>query len=137
MAIWEIEHTADLGLEVEEPDLPTLFSSGGQALYGILVDINGVRPTEEVVVSARGGGWEDLFHAWLCELLAVFNLQGFVGRQCDIINLNEGEVEGLVKGERLDLKRHCFHTEIKGVTYHDFRVWNENDRWCARVIFDV
>ena len=137
MATREIEHTADLGLEVEEADLPTLFSSGGLALYGILVDINGVRPTEEVVVSARGEDREDLFHAWLCELLAVFNLRGFVGRQCDIIRLNEGEVEGLVRGERLDLKRHCFHTEIKGVTYHDFRVWNENHRWRARVIFDV
>jgi len=58
---------------VEESDLPTLFSSGGQALYGLLVDINGVRPKEEVVVSATGEGWEELFHAWLRELLAQFN----------------------------------------------------------------
>jgi len=55
MAIREIEHTADLGIEVEASDLPTLFSSGGQALYGLLVDINGVRPEEEVVVSPGAG----------------------------------------------------------------------------------
>ncbi len=137
MATREIEHTADLGLEVEGPDLPTLFSSGGQALYGILVDINGVRSKEEVVVLATGEGWEELFHAWLRELLAQFNLNGFVGKECEIKSLREDRVEGLLRGERLDLKRHRFYTEIKGVTYHEFRVWNENDRWCARVIFDV
>ena len=46
-------------------------------------------------------------------------------------------VDGLVRGERLDLERHRFYTEIKGVTYHDFRVWQENGCWHARVIFDV
>ncbi len=137
MATREIDHTADLGLEVQGLDLPTLFSSGGQALYRILVDIKGVRPEQEVVVSAKGEGWGELFHAWLRELLAQFNLHGFVGRQCEIISLHEGAVEGLVKGERLDLRRHRFHTEIKGVTYHDFRVWKEKGRWRARVIFDV
>lgn len=137
MATREIEHTADIGIEVEASDLPTLFSSGGEALYGLLVDINGVRPKEEVVVSVTGEGWEELFHAWLRELLAQFNLSGFVGRQCEIKSIREGGVEGLVRGERLDLKRHRFYTEIKGVTYHDFRVWKENDHWWARVIFDV
>jgi len=37
----------------------------------------------------------------------------------------------------LDLSRHRFRTEIKGVTYHDFKVWQENGAWHARVIFDV
>jgi SHS2 domain-containing protein len=40
-------------------------------------------------------------------------------------------------GEKLDLARHGFRTEIKGVTYHDFKVWQEDGEWRARVIFDV
>jgi len=37
----------------------------------------------------------------------------------------------------LDPKRHDFHTEIKGVTYHDFKLWQEAGAWHARIIFDV
>ena len=137
MATREIEHTADLGIEVEGRDLPTLFTSAGEALYGLMVDTKGVSSKEEMMVSAAGEGWEELFHGWLRELLAQFNLHGFVGKQIEIRNVREGRVEGLVRGERLDLERHRFHTEIKGVTYHDFKVWQENDHWRARVIFDV
>lgn len=135
--IREIDHTADLGLEIEGRDLPGLFSSGGEAIYGLIADPEGIELKEEILVSATGESWEELFHAWLCELLAQFNLRGFVGRRCEVENLEPGRVRARIKGEPLDLKRHRFHTEIKGVTYHGFRVWQETGKWHARVIFDV
>ena len=136
-AFREIEHTADLGLEIEAGDLPGLFSSGGEALYGLIADPSGIEQKEEISVSATGEGWEELFHSWLCELLAQFNLKGFVGKQCHVQRVEPGRVEAQIKGEILDLKRHRFYTEIKGVTYHGFKVWHENGKWRARVIFDV
>lgn len=133
----EIEHTADLGIEVEGADLPGLFSAAGEALYQLIADPNGIEPKKEIAVSAAGEGWEELFHAWLCELLAQFNLKGFVGKHCVVQHLEAHRVEALVRGETLDLKRHRFHTEIKGVTYHGLKVWQEQGRWRAQVIFDV
>lgn len=133
----QIEHTADLGIEIEADSVPALFSSGAEALYGLIADPSGIEEKEEISVTATGEGWEELFHAWLCELLAQFNLKGFVGKRCEVEKIVPGRVEGRIEGEKLDLKRHRFHTEIKGVTYHGFRVWQENGRWCARVIFDV
>ena len=136
-AFREIEHTADLGIEVEGVDLPSLFSAAGRALYGLIADPGGIELKEEIAVSATGEGWEELFHAWLCELLAQFNLKGFVGKRCEVKRVEPGRVEARVRGETLDLKRHRFHTEIKGVTYHGLKVWQENGRWHARVILDV
>ncbi len=133
----EIDHTADLGIEVEAMDLPSLFSSAGEALYRLMADPSGMESKEEVEVSATGEGWEELFHSWLCELLAQFNLKGFIGKRCEVTRVEPGRVEARVKGEILDLKRHRFHTEIKGVTYHGLKVWQENSTWHARVIFDV
>ena len=133
----EIEHTADLGIEAEAENLPALFAAAGEALSGLIADPSGVELKEEIAVSATGDGWEELLHAWLCELLAQFNLKGFVGKHCEIMRLEPSCVQGLVKGETLDLKRHRFHTEIKGVTYHGFKVWQEDGAWHARVIFDV
>ena len=133
----QIEHTADLGVEIEAADLPGLFSSGAEALFGLIADPGGIEEKGEITVTATGEGWEELFHAWLRELLAQFNLKGFVGRRCEVDEVVPGSAEGRIKGETLDLKRHRFYTEIKGVTYHGFRVWQENGRWRARVIFDV
>ncbi len=133
----EIEHTADLGIEVEGEDLSGLFSAAGEALYGLLADRSGILLKEKITVSATGEGWEELFHAWLCELLAQFNLKGFIGKECRIHKIEPGRVEALIRGECLDLERHCFYTEIKGVTYHDFKVWQDKQCWRARVIFDV
>jgi SHS2 domain-containing protein len=133
----EIEHTADLGIEVEAEELPTLFASAGEALYGLIADPAGIAAKQTIAVSATGDGWDELLHAWLSELLAQFNLKGFVGKECEVKKIGANRVEGEVKGESLDLKRHRFHTEIKGVTYHDLKVWQESGLWRARVIFDV
>jgi protein archease len=133
----EIEHTADLGFEITAVDLPQLFASAGEALYALIADPATIESREDIKISATGDNPEDLLHAWLCELLALFNVQGFVGKRCEIAQISDGQVQGRVSGETLDVKRHAFHTEIKGVTYHDFKVWQEAGAWHARIIFDV
>ena len=133
----QIEHTADLGVEVTASELAPLFSTASEALYSLIANPATIENRSELTVSATGTGVEELLHAWLCELLALFNTDGFIGKRCAIVHLSDERVEGKIAGEKLDLTRHDFHTEIKGVTYHDYRVWNENGEWHARVIFDV
>ena len=133
----EIEHTADLGIEVTAVDMPSLFSSAAQALYALIAGTDTIEMREEVRVSAGGDGPEELLHAWLCESLALFNLRNFIGKGCDVTQVTAERVDGIIKGEKLDPTRHRFHTEIKGVTYHGFQVWQEDGLWHARVIFDV
>jgi SHS2 domain-containing protein len=136
-AFREIEHTADLGIEVDADDLPALFASAGEALFALIAESASIEERESITVSAAADGPEELLHAWLCELLAQFNIKGFVAKRCEVRSITNERVDGMIKGEKLDLARHGFRTEIKGVTYHDFRVWQENGRWHARVIFDV
>jgi SHS2 domain-containing protein len=136
-AFREIEHTADLGIEVDGVDLPALFACAGEALFGLIADSASIEERESITLSAVGDGPEELLHAWLCELLAQFNINGFVAKRCEVLSITNDRVSGITKGEKLDLARHGFRAEIKGVTYHDFKVWQENGRWHARVIFDV
>jgi SHS2 domain-containing protein len=135
--VCEIDHTADLGFELTASDIPSLFSSAANALYELIADPDGVETREEVTISATCDTREELFHSWLCELLAQFNLNGFIAKHCEIVAVDERHVEARLAGEKLDLTRHRFHTEIKGVTYHAFKVWQEKGSWHARVIFDV
>ena len=133
----EIEHTADLGVEVTAATFPALLAASGEALFALIADPRNIDLREEIVVSASGDEPEELLHAWLCELLAGFNIEGFIGKKCSIDQITAGRLNGTIRGEKLDLNRHRFRTEIKGVTYHQFRVWQEAGLWHARIIFDV
>src|SRR5204862_253412 len=44
----EIEHTADLGLEVEAPSLPLLFERAGLGMLALMIDLAAVEPREQV-----------------------------------------------------------------------------------------
>ena len=133
----EIDHTADLAVEITGTTFPDLLAASGEALFSLIADPENIEMRNEIVVSAIGDGPEELLHAWLCELLARFNIAGFVGKNCAIDRITADRVDGRIRGEKLDLTRHGFRTEIKGVTYHDFRVWQEDGVWRARIIFDV
>jgi SHS2 domain-containing protein len=133
----EIEHTADLAIEAEGENPAELFAAAAEGFYALIADPAGIEHKQAISVSAAGSGWEDLLQAWLSELLAEFNLHGFIGKNCAITHIEAGSVNGKVEGEPLDLKRHRFHTEIKAVTYHEHRVWQDGGAWRARVIFDV
>src|SRR5438128_10032116 len=112
----EIEHTADLGIEVTAPDLPTLFASAGEALYSLIANPATVQSEEGIAVSATGSGTEDLLHEWLSELLALSNIRRLIGKRGELSHLTEEQVVGQISGENIDLQMHTFHTEMKGVT---------------------
>jgi SHS2 domain-containing protein len=133
----EIEHTADFGVEVTAATFPALLAASGEALFALIADPRDIHLREEIIVCASGDEPEQLLHAWLCELLARFNIESFVGGKCAIHQITADRVDGTIRGEKLDLNRHRFRTEIKGVTYHEFRVWQEGGLWHARIIFDV
>jgi len=133
----EIDHTADLGIEAEGESPAELFTAAAEGLYALIAEPADIEPKQKISVSATGDGWEALLQAWLSELLAEFNLHGFIGERCAITRIERGAVDAKLEGEPLDLQRHRFHTEIKAVTYHDLKVWQDGGVWRARVIFDV
>ncbi|MGE0821099.1 MAG: archease [Candidatus Binatia bacterium] len=133
----EIEHTADLGIEVEA-DTPTeLFRCAGLALFSLMVHPAGVHAREMREVSVHADDWEDLLHEWLSWLLHSFLQDGFIAVAIEVIVINETTIHARLSGEKLDYMRHEFETEIKAVTYHQLSVRQEDGRWKARVIFDV
>ena len=112
----EIEHTADLAVEMTGATFPALLAVAGQALFTLIADPENIEMRDEILVFATGNGPEELLHAWLCELLARFNIDGFVAKSCAIDQVTAHRVNGRIRGEKLDLTRLGFLTEIKGVT---------------------
>ena len=133
----EVEHTADLGLEIEAPTLALLFERAGLAMLGLMADLGRVEPRERRALGVEAEGREQLLHDWLQALLVALGVNGFLACELDIQQLSDRVVRGTMCGEPFDPARHEIYTEIKGATYHQLAVRETESGWWARVIFDV
>lgn len=122
------EHTADIGIEVEAPDLAQAFA---EAAYGLTEVITGgrlARPRKtpaEGAVSLMAEDVESLLVRWLSELLFLFEMEGFiVGAAAIRIDEKEGDwdLKGELKGEPYDPQVHGYGSEVKAITYHCLKV---------------
>lgn len=158
----EIEHTADLGMEVEAASLEELFeraAAGTMALVrssdeadapderlgsrtrpsaapGALPAAPGPVP-RMIRIQLDGGTEEDLASLlvrWLRELLYLQEVEGFVYGQATFERLDESGLRATVRPAP-DTSPQI--RELKGVTYHGLEVKRVGDRWRARVIFDI
>ena len=147
----EIEHTADIGVEIYGATLEELFQNAGYALFDTIVEARTIQPSVSRIVAVEGQDIEALLMNWLRELLYLCSVEQEVYGHFGVKNLScsgslpnchtpdscTARMEAIVKGEPLDSQKHRFETEIKAITYHQFAVTQSNTCWQARVIFDV
>ncbi|PIE34948.1 protein archease [candidate division KSB3 bacterium] len=133
----EIEHTADVGVDVYGSSFEELLQHAGYALFDTIVDASTIQPAIERTVRISGTDEESLLMNWLRELLYLFSVEQEVYTEFVIQSSHAFQVTAVLKGEALDCERHRFETELKAVTYHQFSVVKEGEQWKARVIFDV
>ena len=143
-----LEHTADLGLELEAPSLPELFLRAARGAMWMVLERwppaseepdSATRKLELAEETA-----EALFRAWLRSLLLWEELDGFVTTGARI-SLFPSPACGAPDGLGLALTAQVEGAmdegprvrEIKGVTLHGLRVERVGDDWHGQVIFDV
>jgi protein archease len=132
----EIEHTGDVGIEIEADSRAELFRRAAIAIAQLMVDTAEVRVHQirELIVPAADDA--DLIHDMLSSLLRLFLVEGFIWSAA-AVGERGGGLNVRLSGEPFDPVRHEFHQEIKAVTYHQLSVRNADGRWRATVIFDV
>ena len=138
----ELDHPADVFLEIRGGDLPQLFENALFALYDQVVELRGFGSGHERTVVATGPTVAEALRSLLAEALYRFDTEGYVATAAavTVATRQEGEVEAKARlsGEILDRKRHTLLTEVKAVTYHRLAVWEvPAGGWRATVLFDV
>lgn len=131
------EHVSDIGLRIYGSSFKDLLENAGLALFDQMADLSKVSAVETVEVSAEGDTVEELFMAWLRELLYIFHGERYLLKEFEVTRLEKGSVKGIAKGERIDPGKHVMHGEVKGATYHKLEVKEIDGKWEAKVILDV
>ena len=133
-----VEHTADMGLLVRGKSLSELLTNAAQGLFETIAVVDTVDETTSIEIHLTAESVEDLFVAWLDELIFQHETKETFFKRSDIHQCSETEVSATVYGEPANFDKHEVYTEIKSVTYHQLQVVQKPDgSWFAQVIFDL
>jgi SHS2 domain-containing protein len=132
-----IEHTADIGIEVEADTLSELFEGTAAAMFSLIVEPETVRQTDERELTLEAGDLEELLFMWLNELLFIMYADDLLFSRFEVTDIEDSRLNATARGEEIDPERHRVDEEIKAATYHEMMVEHQDNGWKARVIFDV
>lgn len=133
----QLPHTADLAWRLWGASLPELFENAGRALSATLTDRRYLRRRETREVSLASGDREALLVDWLNHLLYLFDIDGFLGRDFQVLTLTPERLEARVWGEKFDAARHPEKTAVKAATFHQLSIVPAGDGWQATVVLDL
>jgi SHS2 domain-containing protein len=134
-----LEHTADIGVQVEAESLRQAFSEAGIALFGIMTDTAPFKPVEKVSVSARGDDMQSLLYSYLEELIFIFDTHGLVIVRIDVQEITADPFTIVAEGwgERFDPEKHESRAGVKAITYHRMAVETEGGKNLLRYFVDI
>ena len=134
---WEhYSHTADMGIRGFGQSMEEAFENAALAMIAVNVDLDKIQPKEEIVILSNEQDRELLFISWLNNLLYEITTRKMFFSKFKV-EIKHGRLTGHAWGERLDFKKHEPCSEIKGISYSDLKVTNENGKWTAQCIVDL
>ena len=117
--------------------LPELFEQAAEALTFILTDPETIRikKTRKLLLEAKTD--EELLITWLNEFVYLFDTEGLLFKDFEVLSIHDHHLEALAQGEIYMEGRHPIKTAVKAATYHQLKIENHQGVWTAQVIFDL
>lgn len=138
-----LDHTADIGVELEAPSREALFEEALQAFTDAVTVLETVEPAAGRRIELAAETPEDLLVLFLEELLYLFEVDGLLFRRAhveitEITEAGEGlSLAAVLEGEPYEPAKHPIKVLVKGVTYHRLAAEPRGGGWYGRVIFDI
>ena len=134
-----LEHITDAYVEAYGSSLSEAFDQSGRALVNLMFDIENANGLFPVTISAEGTDELELLYNWLEAVLLTVVVEGQIMSEFDIrINSDSMlKLESSTMIESINMIKHAYKTEVKGITYHAMEVTHENGLVIIRYIVDL
>lgn len=132
-----LDHTADVGVIVYGRDLKALFENAGGAFFHLISDLRKVKSRIEKRIEIGGEPLERLMVDWLSQLLYLHDVENLLFKKFRVESVGEDGLKATAAGEPFQEEVHVIKTQVKAVTYHQIKVYQEDEGWKAQIIFDL
>ena len=102
-----------------------------------MTDPETIRSKETRTIELQANDPEELLIDWLNEFIYLFETQGLLFGDFDVLSLNPQSLKATARGEPYDESRHPIKTTVKSATHHQLQIRREKDVWKAQVILDL
>ena len=131
-----LDHTGDVGVKIYAETLEQVFQLAAASMFHIICT-DEVADVKSRIIKVEGADLEQLLVNWLSELNFFFQTEQFLLADVRLLKIDGLMLTAEVSGEKVDVKKHNIHTEIKAVTYHKLKVEHKEEKWTVQVIFDI
>jgi tRNA nucleotidyltransferase (CCA-adding enzyme) len=137
-ANWEhFSHEADMGVRGRGSSREQAFEQAALALVALTVDPGRVEPVEEVKIACQAPDQEVLLVDWLNACVYEMATRKMVFGRFEV-ELADNRLAARAWGEKVEPARHALGVEVKGATYTELRVGQDDEgRWTAQCVVDV
>jgi SHS2 domain-containing protein len=135
-----LDHMTDAIVEAYGSTLEEAFENAAKGLIDTMLDLKSVRPKQEITFSLKGHDLYSLLFDWLDKVMLSVVADGIAISEFSVKVTQQDScyaLEGITRGEKLDLERHGYKVEIKAVTYHEMEIKYEKDRIIVRFLLDL
>ena len=132
--------TADIAFEATGKNLNGLFESCAMAVEDTMVETKGIKTNVSKEIKLSDKELEKLLFDFLNELVYMkdADLLLFSKVKCSIKeSKGKYSLVAVLKGEKIDTKRHELRNDIKAVTWHMFKIEKIRTGYKALIIVDV
>jgi SHS2 domain-containing protein len=130
----QIDHTADLALEIWAPTEAELLAEAARAVVAIMIDEGSLDETARRELVLDPVDAEDRLVQWVNEIIYLAVTEGFVVARCRL-DLHNCRLRAELFGQADAADR--IAGELKSATYHDLLLERTDGGWRARLVIDV
>jgi SHS2 domain-containing protein len=132
-----LEHTADVGFEAFGSTRDEVFANAARALMNLIVDLDTIKPSDEVTLEIHGPDPESVLVNWLSEILYLHDAERWLFRDFEIQSIHDDSLSALACGEKFQRSRHQTKLQVKAITYHQLALETNPQGWRAQVYVDI
>lgn len=134
---WEhFVHEADIGVRGLAGTREQAFAQAALAMMAVITDPGLIQAKQEVSIACEAADDELLLVDWLDALVFEMATRKLLFSEF-LVQINGHCLQALCRGEPIDPRRHQPAVEIKGATFTELSVREENGRWLAQTVVDV
>jgi SHS2 domain-containing protein len=139
-----LDHMTDAYIRCKGKTLAASFQNSAKGLVNVMYDINSIEKKRKIPLLAEGFDLENLLFDWLEKILLLLLIDKIILSDFNIVidfnkELNKYSIEGYGEGEYVNLEKHELKVEIKGITYHEMKIFKEphKDEFVIEYIIDL